>query len=46
MSTPSPTTLTEDTLHALVDGQLGPTERAVAEALLAQDPQALSLIHI
>ncbi|WP_294766689.1 anti-sigma factor [uncultured Rhodoferax sp.] len=44
MSTPSPTTLTEDTLHALVDGQLGPTERAVAEALLAQDPQAQATI--
>lgn len=43
MSTPSPSTLTEDTLHALVDGQLGPTERAAAEALLAQDPQAQAI---
>lgn len=36
--TPSPV-LTEDVLHAYVDGRLGETERAAIAAALAQDPE-------
>jgi len=40
MNTPPPSPLTDTELHALVDGQLSATERAAAEARLAQDPTA------
>lgn len=41
---PSPSMLTEETLHALVDGHLDAIQRATAEALLAHDPQAQATV--
>lgn len=41
---PSPSMLTEDILHALVDGRLDANQRAAAEALLAHDPQAQATV--
>ncbi len=41
---PSPSMLTEETLHALVDGHLNAPQRATAEALLAHDPQAQATV--
>lgn len=41
-NTPPP--LTEDALHALVDGRLDPAQRAALESRLAQEPQAQATV--
>lgn len=44
MSTPPSSTLSEDTLHALVDGRLDAAQRIAVEALLAQNPEAQATV--
>lgn len=44
MSTPPSSTLSEDTLHALVDGRLDAAQQRAAEARLAHDPQAQATV--
>lgn len=44
MSTPPSSLLSEDTLHALVDGRLDGAQRGAVEALLAQDPEAQATV--
>lgn len=44
MSRPPLPPLSEDLLHALVDGRLAPAERDALEARLAEDPEAAALV--
>lgn len=44
MNTPTPSSLSDAELHALVDGQLSATERAALEARMAQDPAAQATV--
>jgi anti-sigma factor RsiW len=44
MTTPPSSALSEDTLHALVDGRLDAAQRVAVETLLAQDPEAQATV--
>jgi len=44
MNTPPYSALSEDTLHALVDGRLDATQTLAIEAQLAHDPEALATV--
>lgn len=44
MTTPPSSALSEDTLHALVDGRLDMTQQVAVEARLAQDPEAQATV--
>jgi anti-sigma factor RsiW len=46
MPSPTPPRVTEDELHALVDGQLGPAERQALEARLADDEAATAKLAV